>query len=231
MPDSIPTAGPGMVSIDTGQPIVFAEPDAPLPAEGLRERVAETLLDPLKCCIVAPFPLTPIHGTCKDCWTKALAAADAVLAALAGDPGDLPARMAGAIGEALNQWGRPDAEGTRGVRRWDFIAAAALSVRLEHAAHLAARVGDAERRAEHAEGEHQVTQDRLAEARAKLDRVILGRTQAQLDRNAAKAERDALKAAIGDLIGKAKPRTVYAPKRVIDAADLAALIDAPGGAQ
>lgn len=126
---------------------------APVTAEGLRERVAEALAP---WCRVHEITEAP----CERCELRL----NAVMAALAGDPGDLPARMAEAIGEALNQWSRPDAEGTRGVRRWDFIAAAALSVRLEHAAHLAARVGDAERRAEHAESEHQVTQDRLAEA-------------------------------------------------------------------
>jgi hypothetical protein len=56
--------------------------------KGLRERVAEALLDPLKCCTVTPFPLTPIHGTCKDCWARALAAADLVLDAFEAPGGE-----------------------------------------------------------------------------------------------------------------------------------------------
>jgi DNA repair exonuclease SbcCD ATPase subunit len=55
-----------------------AVPTAPVTAEGLRERLTEALLDPLKCCIVVDS--WGVHGTCKSCWPKAQAAADAVLA-------------------------------------------------------------------------------------------------------------------------------------------------------
>lgn len=92
--------------------------------------------------------------------------ARAVLAVLAADPGNLPARMAWEIRNTeCEHFGR-DGGACSPCR-----AAAALSVRWEHAAHLAARVGDAERRAEHAENEHQVTQERLAEAERRLDQL------------------------------------------------------------
>lgn len=102
--------------------------------------------------------------------------ANAVLAELLKDPGNLPARMAEAmrahfLSEKSDSWSDGLSDGLtycvcgETVASWNLHRAqAALSVRWEHAAHLAARVGDAERRAEHAESEHQVTQERLAEA-------------------------------------------------------------------
>lgn len=121
------------------------------PASDLRERVAEALA---QWCRVHEITEAP----CERCELRL----NAVLAALAGDPGDLLARMAAAMRD-------PSCEClTHDGPCIEHLVAAALSVRWEHAAHLAARVGDAERRAEHAESEHQVTQDRLAEARREL---------------------------------------------------------------
>jgi rubrerythrin len=126
---------------------------------------------------------------------------DVVLAALAGDPGDLPARMAEAILQARFGDEMPSVSQLIDAAR---DAAAAMSVRWEHAAHLAARVGDAERRAEHAESEHQVTQDRLVESeriRVKLKQTIDAFPDAHQAANLAdaRAQRDALKAAIEDV--------------------------------
>lgn len=63
----------------------------PVTAEGLRERVAEALAP---WCRVHEITEAP----CERCELRL----DAVMAALAGDPGDLPARMAEAIREAAH---------------------------------------------------------------------------------------------------------------------------------
>jgi hypothetical protein len=99
---------------------------APVTAEGLRERIAGALRAAYNA-----------HGT-TDRLPQMVSfgtLADAALAALAGDPGDLPARMAEAIVAADAEWTT-----SREVEWKDHLATAAMSVRWEHAASQAAEV-------------------------------------------------------------------------------------------
>lgn len=81
--------------------------------------------------------------------------ADAMLTALisATDPGDDPHRR------MVEHLGRAWPELTEDPVYLDQLAHEALSVRWEHAAHIAARVGDAERRADAAEGQLSALRD------------------------------------------------------------------------
>jgi hypothetical protein len=122
--------------------------------------------------------------------------ADAVMAVLLEDPGNPRDRMASALRAAYNAHGTADR--LPQMVSYGTLADAALSVRWEHSAHLAARVGDAERRAEHAEGEHQVTQDRLAEAGRLRIHLKAQRQEAWLHKTRAD-EADAAITALRDL--------------------------------
>lgn len=73
--------------------------------------------------------------------------------------------------------------------------------------------------------------ERAEQAEAERDRVDEARRLDVKWRQAAEAQVAALLEGMQNLVGKAEPRTVYAPKKVIDAAALTALIDASGGAQ
>lgn len=124
-----------------------AEPEpitAPVTAGGLRERMAETL----NTTVVTPeggierstskFDRHDRHNflhNCAVCQGNVPAVVSAVLAALAGDPGDLPARMADAIVAADAEWTT-----SREVEWKDHLGAAAMSVSWEHAAAQAAEV-------------------------------------------------------------------------------------------
>jgi hypothetical protein len=178
---------------------------APVTAEGLRERAESAVMDWFNHLADGDEPTIEQIG-------KGVAAA--VLAALAGVPGDLPARMAA----EMQQHGLDEQTGDcicgEAVTDWDgHLAAAALSVRWEHAAAQAVEV---ERlRAELAEETAQLEAlhklaNRSAEA-AKRDRterdtarLIVEELQALRDSlygqlDSAQAERDALKAATDEV--------------------------------
>jgi hypothetical protein len=97
-------------------------------------------------------------------------AVEAHRAALAGDPGDLPARMAEALTHEHYRRARLRIEASPEEHSAAF-AEVAVSVRWEHAAHLAARLAVAEHTAEREVAEHQVTRERLDQARRERNRV------------------------------------------------------------
>jgi hypothetical protein len=173
-----------------------AEPTtAPVTAEGLRERVQVAWNDSEDWC-----------ARCHHCDTQL----DAILATLADDPGDLPARMAEAI---VRYFADPPFDVDL-PSLWRGAAEVALSVRWEHAAAQAVEV---ERlRAELAEEEYQkgrwisdaAAHDRrvselerdLEEARRTAESALAGeqeRGKSWAEKVIrVQAERDALKAAI-----------------------------------
>jgi len=137
---------------------------APVTAEGLRERLTEVATNWMRMYPFANYgffscadgdSLGQVHTIADSiaaAWGRDIA--DRMLAALAGDPGDLPARMAEAIEARVKASvlpERPPYDGSVGLAHFvgaSFadLAAAALSVRDEHLVHLTAR-------AEHAEAE------------------------------------------------------------------------------
>jgi hypothetical protein len=173
---------------------------APVTAEGLRERAESAVMDWFNHLADGDEPTIEQIG-------KGVAAA--VLAALADDPGDLPARMAEAI---VRYFADPPFDVDL-PSLWRGAAEVALSVRWEHAAAQAVEV---ERlRAELAEETAQLEAlhklaNRSAEA-AKRDRterdtarLIVEELQALRDSlygqlDSAQAERDALKAATDEV--------------------------------
>lgn len=206
---------------------------APVTAEGLRERVIEALYQHA-VTVARPTPFPPAES--EERWLATVrenseARADAVLAALAGDPGDLPARMADAI---------RDANGTPEALAWwqqhpqlipaHVYAAAALSVRSEDHAATVAELAQALRSAEHAEGE--LASRRGHERRWELEHERAERLEAELAETREKpsdavvkadahfttyletvAQRDALKAAIAE-VRRLQEMTIAASCRV-----------------
>jgi hypothetical protein len=180
---------------------------APVTAEGLRERIAETLRKAFDYQIVAEWiccePVNPDHEMCARAGvTRRQVAAllsddpefepseilDALVAALAGDPGDLPARMAA---ELTRHYVIDREASTCGcgetVTDWvDHIVAAAVSVRWEDHAATLARLAHAEARAEHAEGE-------LSSRIEQHQRAVNRATAAERERDEAREERDAVR--------------------------------------
>jgi chromosome segregation ATPase len=152
---------------------------APVTAEGLRERIEAAWNDSEDSC-----------ARCQHC-DKQL---NAVLAALAGDPGDLPARMAEALKDApVTCLTSEDIK---------LLAEVALSVRWEAFIAQAAENAQLRARVEHAEAGAQVSADRLAEARTEVERLRAELAEAIERANWLRghaewlsSERDALKAA------------------------------------
>jgi hypothetical protein len=131
---------------------------SPVAAEGLRERIDD---------VIADWATNP----------RGRHLGDLVVAALAGDPGDLPARMAAEMRQHHHldinhpEWAVADdtCECGETVTDWDaHRAAAAMGVRDEHLAATVAENAELRRREEHAVKEHQVTRERLAEARREV---------------------------------------------------------------
>lgn len=172
-------------SVPATQPTSWPEADAPAAAEGLGERIAEIVT---RWALMYPFANYGIWGTAAGAsrdqltviaediaagWGRDIA--DRVLAELAADPGDLPARMLAAI-KAVRI--RPELDpivtsmiqAGVGFHLKDDEARqmvdVVMAVRWELTAQLTAENAHLRARAEHAESEHQVTQDRLAEVHA-----------------------------------------------------------------
>jgi hypothetical protein len=155
------------------------------------------------------------YGACAICQGGVPRIAEVALAALAEDPGDLPKRMAEAMRVALVTW----SEGAQN----EHLAVAALSVRDELVAHLAARAAKAEARVGHAEAGAQRSSERLAKVQQELAEV--------------KAERDVLKAAderVRNLDDPYPCGSVYAVphgdggwRSVLPVADLRAALNVP----
>ena len=186
---------------------------APVTAEGLRERIAERTHATSMCEQGDP---PACEGACSDL-------AEEIVAALAGDPGDLLDRTAEAIAEKFTPQSatfdadageyrdatlteRADKGGlavffTAGDGGRSFrsptareVAAAAMSVRWEDHATTAARLAEAERRAEHAEGqmsalrEHGTRWETAEAAVRHLERRVAGQ-DATIGRQANEIER------------------------------------------
>lgn len=182
-------------------PEPVTEPTTPATRETLTERVAQVLVQR------RTNGLCPLQGPCAacDCFDprhqQERDDADAVLAVLAQDPGDLTAQTREAIAEAWGQCGR----------NWlDKAAAAALSVRWEHAAYQAAEVerllAENDELATELATErtgHQATIQRAEKAEAERDdaRIRLGGARIYQDdlekqKRRAEAERDRLASAV-----------------------------------
>jgi hypothetical protein len=193
------------------EPTVADDTNAPVTAEGLRERLTEVITRWALMYPLGNYGIWSTAGASRDQLTKIaedIAAgwgrdiADRVLAALAGDPGDLPTRMLTKAREAGFVYDRSALIGFDWDDYLKAVVKAVASVRWEHAAHIAARLADAERRAEHAEEGAQLSSERLAEVRTERDALAdemddmegvitdLGVVRLQLQE-----ERDALKAA------------------------------------
>jgi regulator of replication initiation timing len=114
-----------------------------------------------------------------------VAVAGHVLAALAGDPGVLPARMLTAIAGSSPRL--RDAKG-RPNRSAHEAAVAAMSVRWEHEAQLAGRWGDATRRAELAETRMERLKADLEDAYAERDEMWGRKAAALRERDEAKRQ-------------------------------------------
>jgi hypothetical protein len=151
---------------------------APVTAEGLRERIAEAatrwaLMYPIASWRLAEDDKAELLA---NIWGDQIA--NAVIAELAGDPGDLPARMTARLVRACTHFA-DDPECA------EMTAAAIMDERWEHAAHIAARLAQAETRAEHAEAGAQISAERLAKAQterdAKLRTKALGRSLVELE--------------------------------------------------
>jgi hypothetical protein len=148
----------------------------PVAAEGLRERLTETLNTTLVMQddslqrATTKWDRHDRHNflsCCAVCQGNIPAIVTAVLAALAGDSGeDLPALTAEAIRAEFNKTAIV-CEHTQ-VISFGALAAAALSVRCEVHAATVAENAELRRREEHAVKEHQVTRERLAEARREV---------------------------------------------------------------
>lgn len=166
----------------------------PVTAEGLRERLeqAELASEVVRAPDGNVSVITHSNRTAAD-------RATTVLAQLI-DPGDLPDRMAAEMERHNVDESQPppatlDADYcTCGelIKNWrQHIAAAVMSVRWEGHAATVAQLAQALARAEHAEKEHQVTRERLAEARRErkreIDRGIA--VDAELERQRKRAER------------------------------------------
>jgi hypothetical protein len=140
--------------------------EAPVTAEGLRERIEAALR--------STWDGQPTHMD-----DAIRIETDAVLAALAGDPGDLPARMAEALtrehyrraGERIEASPEEHSAAMAGV---------AMSVRWEDHAATLARLVAAEARAEHAEGE--LSSRRYHNTRWELERARADKAEFALKR-------------------------------------------------
>jgi hypothetical protein len=128
----------------------------------------------------------------------------APVTALAGDPGDLPARMAVAISHYDWEHGLSGNPEVSVHQRGE--AAAAFSVRWEAFIAQAAENAELRAKVEHAEAGAQVSAERLAKAQTEVERLraelamATDEGQKHYDRaEEAEAERDALKAAIAAL--------------------------------
>jgi hypothetical protein len=155
---------------DACRAVFNREPGAFVSAEGLRERLIARLLE--------SWSVAEDGTSARMARITAGRNVDVVLAELAGDPGDLPARMAARLERACTHFA-DDPECA------EMTAAALMDERWEHAAHIAARLAQAETRAEHAEAGAQISAERLAKVQrerdAKLRTKALGRSLVELE--------------------------------------------------